>query len=84
VLITAQRGFVVVKIKNKKIYTPLIGGFYVFRPYMTPFITITTDFGDDFAISQLKAVIFSLGFTGQIIENHDVSSFSVLEGAYGI
>lgn len=51
---------------------------------MQPIITITTDFGDDFAVSQLKAVIFSLGFKGQIIENHDVSSFSVLEGAYGI
>ena len=51
---------------------------------MTPFITITTDLGDNFAISQLKAVIFTLGFTGQIIENHDVSSFSIVEGAYGI
>lgn len=51
---------------------------------MTPLITITTDFGDNFAVSQLKAVIFSLGFTGQIIENHDVSSFSILEGSYGI
>ncbi len=51
---------------------------------MQPIITITTDFGDQFAVSQLKAVIFSLGFTGQIIENHDVSSYSVLEGAYGI
>lgn len=51
---------------------------------MQPLITITTDFGDDFAVSQLKAVIFSLGFTGQIIENHDVSPFSILEGAYGI
>lgn len=49
-----------------------------------PLITITTDFGDQFSASQLKAVIFSLGFTGEIIENHDVSSFSVLEGAYGI
>lgn len=39
---------------------------------MKPLITITTDLGDDFAISQLKAVIFSLGFTGQIIENNDV------------
>jgi S-adenosylmethionine hydrolase len=51
---------------------------------MTPFITITTDLGDNFAVSQLKAVIFALGFTGQIIENHDVSSFSIVEGAYGI
>lgn len=51
---------------------------------MKPIITITTDFGDQFAASQLKAVVCSLGFTGQIIENHDVSSFSITEGAYGI
>lgn len=51
---------------------------------MTPLITITTDLGDNFAISQLKAVIYALGFIGQIIENHDVSSFSITEGAYGI
>ncbi|MEK7164104.1 MAG: SAM-dependent chlorinase/fluorinase [Patescibacteria group bacterium] len=47
-------------------------------------ITLTTDFGDQFATSQLKAVAYSLGFVGQIIENHDVRPFSVIEGAYGI
>lgn len=51
---------------------------------MTPLITITTDLGDNFAVSQLKAVLFALGFAGRIIENHDVSSFSITEGAYGI
>lgn len=51
---------------------------------MNNLITITTDFGDQFATSQLKAVIYSLGFTGQLIENHDVSSYSIIEGAYGI
>lgn len=51
---------------------------------MKQLITITTDLGDHFATSQLKAVIFSLGFTDQIIENHDISSFSVLEGSYAI
>lgn len=51
---------------------------------MTSLITITTDLGDNFAVSQLRAVVCSLGFTGQIIENHDVSSFSITEGAYGI
>ena len=47
-------------------------------------ITITTDFKDQFATSQLKVVIYSLGFNGQLIENHDVEPFSILEGAYGI
>ena len=47
-------------------------------------ITITTDLVDGFATSQLKAVIASLGFAGQIIENHDVRPFSIVEGAYGI
>lgn len=47
-------------------------------------ITITTDFGDGFATSQLKVVAASLGFAGRLIENHDVKPFSVVEGAYGI
>ncbi|MBI5358923.1 SAM-dependent chlorinase/fluorinase [Candidatus Amesbacteria bacterium] len=51
---------------------------------MNNIITITTDFGDQFATSQLKAVIYSLNFTGQLIENHDIAPFSVIEGAYGI
>lgn len=45
-------------------------------------ITITTDFGDQFAAAQLKAVAYSLGFKGKIIENHSVTPFSVLEGAF--
>src|SRR3989344_2278552 len=51
---------------------------------MNNIITITTDFGDQFATSQLKAVIYSLGFSGHLIENHDVSPLSIIEGAYGI
>lgn len=51
---------------------------------MHKLITITTDFKDGFATSQLKAVIAALGFAGQIIENHDVTPFSIIEGAYGI
>lgn len=51
---------------------------------MQNIITITTDFGDGFATSQLKAVVASLGFEGQLIENHDVKPYSVVEGAYGI
>ncbi len=49
-----------------------------------PVITITTDFGDSFAASQLKAVVLKLGFRGDIIENHSVSSFSLTEGAFQI
>jgi S-adenosylmethionine hydrolase len=51
---------------------------------MNNIVTITTDFGDQFATSQLKAVIYSLGFSGQLIENHDVTPFSIIEGSYGI
>lgn len=51
---------------------------------MNTLITITTDFGDQFASAQLKAVIASLDFNGQIIENHSVSPFSIVEGAFEI
>lgn len=51
---------------------------------MQKLITVTTDFGDSFATAQLKAVVNSLGFEGQLIENHDVYSFSVIEGAFQI
>lgn len=51
---------------------------------MNNIITITTDLGDGFATSQLKAIVASLGFEGQLIENHDVTPFSIVEGAYGI
>lgn len=47
-------------------------------------IIITTDFGDSFAAAQLQAVVSSLGFDGNLIENHSVSSFSILEGAFQI
>jgi S-adenosyl-L-methionine hydrolase (adenosine-forming) len=47
-------------------------------------ITITTDFGDQFATAQLKAVITSLGFTGTLIENHSITPFSLVEGAFEI
>jgi S-adenosylmethionine hydrolase len=47
-------------------------------------ITATTDFGDQFAIAQLQAVIADLGFTGKLIENHSVKQFSIIEGAFQI
>lgn len=47
-------------------------------------ITITTDFGDRFATSQLHAVVRSLAYTGHLVENHDVHPYSILEGAYGM
>lgn len=47
-------------------------------------IVITTDFGDQLASAQLQAVMATLGFTGKIIENHSVRSFSILEGAYAM
>lgn len=51
---------------------------------MKKLIAITTDFGDNFSSAQLRAVLASLGFTGEIIENHAVSPFSILEGAFQI
>lgn len=47
-------------------------------------ITITSDFGDQFASAQLRAVIASLGFDGNLIENHSVSPYSITEGAFEI
>lgn len=47
-------------------------------------IVITTDFGDQLASAQLRAVMSSLRFTGSVIENHDIHSFSIIEGAYAI
>lgn len=47
-------------------------------------ITLTTDLGDGFATSQLRAVVAGLGFDGKLIENHDAEPFSIVEGAYGI
>ena len=57
------------------------GGFFY---SMNQLVTITTDFGDGFATSQLEAVVARLGFEGKLIENHDVKPFSIVEGAYGI
>ncbi len=45
-------------------------------------LTITTDLGDQFAVSQLHAVLARAGYTGKIIENHSVRPFSILEGAF--
>jgi S-adenosylmethionine hydrolase len=42
---------------------------------MDKLITITTDFGDSFAATQLQAVVAGTGYEGKIIENHDVSPF---------
>ncbi len=50
----------------------------------TPIITATTDLGDGFATAQLRAVVASLGYEGQLFENHDVSDYEILEGAYGV
>ncbi len=47
-------------------------------------ITLTTDFKDQFAAAQVKAVATGLGFTGQLIENHFVTPFSITEGAFQI
>ncbi len=51
---------------------------------MNKLITITTDFGDQLASAQLKAVLANLGFDGQIIENHSVAPFSIIEGAFSL
>jgi S-adenosylmethionine hydrolase len=51
---------------------------------MKQLITITTDFKDNFAAGQLRAVVASMGYEDQLIENHDVEAFSITEGAYGI
>ncbi len=51
---------------------------------MKKLITVTTDFGDSFAAAQLRAIIASLNHNGPLIENHDVSNFSVVEGAFQI
>ena len=51
---------------------------------MKSIIAITSDFGDQLASAQLAAVLASYGFDGQLIENHSVSAFSILEGAFHI
>lgn len=51
---------------------------------MHQLITVTTDFGDQFAAAQLKAIINSLRFKGELIENHSIAAFSINEGAFEI
>lgn len=51
---------------------------------MNKVITITTDFGDQFATSQLRAVMATLGYDGIVIENHSVTFPSIIEGAFEI
>lgn len=47
-------------------------------------LIITTYFSYQFAIAQLHAVMLDLSFSGRVIENHSVSSFSIIEGAFQI
>jgi S-adenosylmethionine hydrolase len=51
---------------------------------MKNIITITTDFGDQFAAAQLHAIIATYNFDGNIIENHSITPFSIEEGAFEI
>lgn len=51
---------------------------------MSRLITITTDFGDQLAAAQLKAVLADQGFNGQVIENHSITPFSISEGAFSL
>ncbi|MBI3379503.1 SAM-dependent chlorinase/fluorinase [Candidatus Gottesmanbacteria bacterium] len=51
---------------------------------MHKLITVTTDFGDQFAAAQLKTIVSCLGFHGEVIENHSVAPFSITEGAFQI
>lgn len=51
---------------------------------MNKVITITTDFGDQLAAAQLKAVLVNLGFDGTVIENHGVTAFSIIEGSFSL
>jgi len=51
---------------------------------MKNLIAITTDFGDGFASVQLRAILSSLHFAGDVIENHTITPFSILEGAFQI
>lgn len=51
---------------------------------MNKLITVTTDFGDQFAAAQLKAIVSCLGFHGEVIENHSVTPFAIAEGAFQI
>lgn len=47
-------------------------------------LIIVTDYGDQFAAAQVKAVALAEGFDGNWVENHSVTPFSVVEGAFQI
>lgn len=51
---------------------------------MKKIITITTDFGDQFAAAQLHAIIANYDFNGNVIENHSITPFAIEEGAFEI
>ena len=51
---------------------------------MNKLMTITTDFGDQLAAAQLKAVLAGLGFDGLVIENYSVTAFSIIEGSFSL
>ncbi len=48
----------------------------------TELITFTTDLGDQFAAARLKIRAIKLGYRGEIVENHNVTPFSIVEGAF--
>lgn len=49
---------------------------------MKPVITLTTDFGDKFADSQLRLVIHSIAEDITVITNDDITPYSILEGGF--
>lgn len=49
---------------------------------MKPLLTITTDFGDQFASAQIQASAYLEGFEGKLVENHSVTPYSRIEGAF--
>ena len=51
---------------------------------MKKLIAITTDFGDEFAVAQLHAILAAQQYEGKVIENHSVTPFSIVEGAFQI
>jgi hypothetical protein len=49
----------------------------------TPIITLTTDFGDDLYVAQIKGVILSINRKVKIVDiKHNVTSYSILEAAF--
>lgn len=48
-----------------------------------PIITFTTDFGDDFALAQLVAIVLSINPQAlPVTISNDITKFSILEGAF--